>query len=115
MRIARPIIADIYSNMPGLLQLHRSAMQSADILPDTLPLKVVLDRDATPRADLSAVAPGAPLVRVCAWNVGGLRALLKSDERRALLQRLLSEEQPDVLCLQVRMRTLASSGAFAPG
>ena len=78
-------------------------------------MKVVLDRDATPRADPSAVAAGAPLVRICLWNVGGVRALLKSDERRALLQRLLSEEQPDVLCLQVRMATLACGGAFAPG
>ena len=76
-------------------------------------MKVVLDRDATPRAD--PLAAGAPLVRICLWNVGGVRALLKSDERRALLQRLLSEEQPDVLCLQVRMATLACGGAFAPG
>mmetsp|Transcript_11110 Transcript_11110/g.18597 ORF Transcript_11110/g.18597 Transcript_11110/m.18597 type:complete len:395 (-) Transcript_11110:301-1485(-) len=51
-------------------------------------------RSETPRA---AALDG--LVRAVHWNLGGLNAMLQSKERCALLQKLVAEEQPDLLAI----------------
>eukprot|EP00793_Prasinoderma_coloniale_P003111 PRCOL_00006578-RA len=60
--------------------------------------KVVLEGDATPRAAPAGDATSFEL-RVAYHNVGGLRALLKSEERRSALLAFLEKERPHVLCI----------------
>ena len=57
----------------------------------------VLPRTATPRQ--KPLAKNDRSLRVLSWNVGGLRAALKND-RVAILQKLVKDEKPHVLCLQ---------------
>ena len=65
----------MYSATPSPKKPKKSAA-SAD--------KVVLEGDATPRAAPAGDATSFEL-RVAYHNVGGLRALLKSEERRCVL------------------------------
>ena len=51
-------------------------------------------QDATPRSDR---APGR--LTCVHWNVGGLNGLLNNPVRRGLLERLILEEEPDVLAI----------------
>ena len=53
-------------------------------------------RSETPRKPLLADGKGLCLVH---WNVAGLNAVLKSDEKRARLKALVEAERPDVLAL----------------
>jgi len=55
--------------------------------------------DATPRK-AGAVGPGARRLRAASWNVAGLRGLLRREEGRSTLRRLVDEEGVDVLMLQ---------------
>jgi len=58
--------------------------------------EAAIPRDATVRKPLLEAAAGVRLVH---WNVAGLNALLKDEQKRARLTRLIGEEQPDVLAL----------------
>ncbi|EOD29172.1 hypothetical protein EMIHUDRAFT_99628 [Emiliania huxleyi CCMP1516] len=55
--------------------------------------------DATPRK-AGAAGPGARRLRAASWNVAGLRGLLRREEGRSTLRRLVDEEGVDVLMLQ---------------
>lgn len=57
--------------------------------------KELVRRDETPRADNTASG-----LKILSWNVAGLRGLLRNPDRLGQLQRLVSIEKPDVLCLQ---------------
>jgi len=54
--------------------------------------EAVTERQSTPRA---AVGPGA--FKILSWNVDGIRA----EGRLRDLAAIVSEEKPDLLCLQV--------------
>lgn len=50
-----------------------------------------------------APLPDGSYVKILSWNVAGLRGVLKKDPEA--LKKLIEAEQPDVLCLQVRIRS----------
>lgn len=55
-----------------------------------------LPRSDTPRKPLLDASEGLRLVH---WNVGGLNAVLKNEEKTERLARLVATEQPDVLAI----------------
>ena len=46
---------------------------------------------------------GAKNLKIMSWNVNGLKALVTT--KKTTLQTLIDNRQPDVLCLQVTIRT----------
>ena len=77
----------------------------------------VIPRSDTPRA--GKPSDGLTFVH---WNVAGLGALLKSEERQARLKRLIAEESPDVLAIsehklstEKHPAAAAQLGAMLPG
>jgi len=57
----------------------------------------VFERDVIPRREMVA-QDGYEFFKVLSWNVNGLRALVKN--KKDILEKLIKEEKPDVLCLQ---------------
>lgn len=71
---------------PGPTTSAKAAAAGAENIP----------RSETPRKPLPEGATGLVLVH---WNVAGLNALLKSDEKKARLMALVDAESPDVLAI----------------
>lgn len=79
----------------GATKNNKAAEKDAD--GDDAAADGVLPRMETPRQ--KPLAKNDRSLRVLSWNVGGLRAALKND-RVAILQKLVKDEKPHVLCLQ---------------
>lgn len=66
-----------------------AAVTEEDVLRGTTPfVRKYSDSDFKPQT----------MLKLISWNVAGLRALLKKDTNE--LQKLVTEQQPDILCLQ---------------
>ena len=61
-------------------------------------VRVQIPRVNTPRAD--SLPERIPHLRVLSWNVNGIRAVLRKEEGRAALSRVIETERPHVLCIQ---------------
>lgn len=66
-----------------------------------------------PRSDTPRPARAASGLVAVHWNVAGLNALLKSEERRALLAELVAAEDPDVLAFSEHKLSAAKLDAGA--